>query len=164
MTRYCFALIAFCLAACGASPTPVLQPAVPAASPTPLPTLPVVISSDPPLDCGPEAAIALAQTQSDLALAADSKVEAARQSAADSAALAQIGQQEYLLARELMQAYAVPDCLLQAKVFADQFFEERIDAYKSLDAGDQVNYESHLNDSEIARQNMITVVNGVLGQ
>jgi len=163
MTRYRLALIAFCLAACGANPTPIPQPPVPVASPTPLPTLPVVIPTNPSLECGPEAAIALAQTQSDLALAADSKVEAARQ-AADAAALAQMGQEEYELARELMKAYAVPDCLLQAKVFADQFFEERIDAYQSLGAGDQASYESHLNDGEIARQNMITVVNGVLGQ
>jgi hypothetical protein len=114
------------------------------------------------LECGPEAAIALAQTQSDLALAADSRVEAARQISAGAAA--QIGLQEYALARDLMKSYAVPDCLLQAKVFADQFFGERIAAYAALGAGDQLAYEMHLGDSEIARQNMIVVVNGVLGQ
>jgi hypothetical protein len=156
-------------AACGAGPTTVPQPTIPVVTPTPfaptlVPTLPIVAPTNPPLDCGPEAAITLAQTQSDLALAADSKVEAASQAGADSAALAQTGIAEFTLARDLMKAYQVPDCLLQGKVFADQFFGERIDAYTALAAGDQAAYETHLGNSEIARQNMIVVVNGVLGQ
>lgn len=157
------------LAACGAEPTtlaptlPVLSP-TPSAEPTAIPTMVVVIPTNPPIECGPEAAIALAQTQSDLALAADGKVEALRQANADLAQISQTGVSEFQLARDLMLAYDVPECLLQAKVFADQFFGERIDAYEALATGDQAGYELHLSSGEIARQNMITVVNGVLGQ
>lgn len=157
------------LAACGADPTthaptlPVVSP-TPSAEPTVAPTMVVVIPTNPPAQCGPEAAIALAQTQSDLALAADGKVEALRQANADLTQIAQMGVSEFQLARELMLAYDVPECLLQAKVFADQFFGERIDAYQSLATGDQAAYESHLSNGEIARQNMVLVVNGVLGQ
>lgn len=157
------------LAACGANPTPVSQPTIPVVTPTPqpptpYPTLPIVAPTNPPLECGPEAAITLAQTQSDLSLAADSKVEALTQAGADTVTLAQTGLTEFNLARDLMKAYQVPDCLLQGKVFADQFFGERVEAYNALGAGDQASYETHLTNSEIARQNMITVVNGVLGQ
>ncbi len=157
------------LAACGADPT-TLAPTLPVVSPTPsaeptvAPTMVVVIPTNPPAQCGPEAAIALAQTQSDLALAADGKVEALRQANADLTQIAQMGVSEFQLARDLMLAYDVPDCLLQAKVFADQFFGERIDAYQSLATGDQTAYEAHLSNGEIARQNMVLVVNGVLGQ
>jgi hypothetical protein len=97
-------------------------------------------------------------------LAADSKVEALQQSGADSATIAKTGITEFGLARDLMKAYQVPPCLLQGKVFADQFFGERIDAYNALASGDQAGYDSHLNSSEIARQNMVSVVNKVLGQ
>lgn len=156
------------LSACGPEPTPQVQPTIPIVTPTPVPTLvptlPEQAPTNPPLDCGPEAAITLAQTQSDLSLAADSKVEALQQSGADSAAIAQTGLTEFTQARDLMKAYQVPNCLLQGKVFADQFFSERIDAYTALASGDQAGYESHLNNSEIARQNMVTVVNGVLNQ
>lgn len=169
---YWVVLSALVLAACVADPTRLPQPthavvqSTPTTlSPTPLvPTLAVVIPTNPSLECGPEAAIALAQTQSDLSLAADDKVEALTQANADTAAIARLGIDEFTLARDLMRAYDVPDCLLQAKVFADQFFGERIEAYTALSAGDQAAYESHLNNGEIARQNMIAVVNGVLGQ
>src|SRR5574341_1097046 len=164
---YWVVLSALGLAACVADPTRLPQPThdVVQSTPTPLvPTLAVVIPTNPSLECGPEAAIALAQTQSDLSLAADDKVEALTQANADTAAIARLGIDEFTLARDLMRAYDVPDCLLQAKVFADQFFGERIEAYTALSAGDQAAYESHLNNGEIARQNMIAVVNGVLGQ
>jgi hypothetical protein len=162
-------ILALALAACGADVTTPVQPTIPVvtatpARPTPIATLPEIAPTNPPMDCGPEAAITLAQTQSDLALAADSKVTALQQSGADNASIAQTGVTEYGLARDLMKAYQVPDCLLQAKVFADQYFGERIDAYTALGTGDQANYETHLNNGEIARQNMITVVNKVLGQ
>ena len=162
-------LLSVLLAACGAGTTLQPQPTIPVVTPTPpeptaVPTLPIVAPTNPPLDCGPEAAITLAQTQSDLALAADSKVEALQQANAESAIIAQTGVQEYGLARDLMRAYQVPDCLLQGKVFADQFFSERIDAYSALRTGDQAGYNTHLNNSEIARQNMIVVVNKILGQ
>jgi hypothetical protein len=163
--------VGFMLAACGLGPTTVVQPTLPVISPTPTPapTLiptqpPVVIPTNPPLECGPEAAIALAQTQSDLALAADGKVEALRATSTDMAMIAQTGVAEFNLARDLMLAYDVPECLLQAKVFANQFFEERIAAYTALGTGDTTAYDSHLNSGEIARQNMVLVVNGVLGQ
>jgi len=162
--------LALGLAACGAEPTPQPQPTIPVVTATPLPaptlipTLPEQAPTNPPMECGPEAAITLAQTQSDLSLAADSKVAALQQSGSDSATIAQTGVQEFSLARDLMKAYLVPDCLLQGKVFADQFFGERVEAYTALGTGDQAGYESHLNSSEIARQNMITVVNKVLGQ
>jgi hypothetical protein len=162
-------LVGLGIAAC-AAPTRLPQPTVPALSPAPtplsptlsVPTLEVVIPTNPPQECGAEAAIALAQTQSDLSLAADGKVESLRVANADSLIVAQLGVDEFSLARDLMRAYFVPDCLLQAKVFADQFFGERIDAYHALAAGDQSAYETHLTNGEIARQNMITVVNGVL--
>ena len=162
--RFVISVLAIVLTACLTDPTPLSQATIPVMSPTPLPTLAFLVPADPPLDCGPEAAIALAQTQSDLALAADSTVESLKQANAEAAAIAQTGLQEYSLARDLLKAYAVPDCLLQAKVFADQFFGERIEAYAALGASDTAGYETHLNNSEIARQNMITVVNGVLGQ
>ena len=160
------------LAACVAAPTrqPQTTVLVVAATPTgpaatlAVPTLAVVIPTNPPVECGAEAAIALAQTQSDLSLAADGKVEALWVANADPVTVANMGIDEFSLARDLMRAYFVPDCLLQAKVFADQFFGERIDAYLALAAGDQAGYETHLNNGEIARQNMITVVNGVLEQ
>jgi len=164
MSRLALPLWAIALTACLADPTPLSQATIPVMSPTPLPTLAVLVPANPPLECGAEAAIALAQTQSDLALAADSKVESLQQTNAEVAIIAQTGVQEYSLARDLLKAYAVPDCLLQAKVFADQFFGERIEAYAALSASDTAGYETHLNNSEIARQNMITVVNGVLGQ
>jgi len=157
------------VAACVGAPI-TLPPTLPIVSPTPspvatvVPTLVVVIPTNPPAQCGPEAAIALAQTQSDLALAADGKVESLRQANADLPQIAQTGLSEFQLARDLMLAYDVPDCLLQAKVFADQFFGERINAYQSLATGDEAGYDSHLSNGEIARQNMITVVNAVLEQ
>lgn len=158
-----------CLSACGADATLQSQPTIPVVTATPftptlIPTLPELAPTNPPLDCGPEAAITLAQTQSDLSLAADSKVEALQQSGADSSTIAKTGITEFGLARDLMRAYQVPPCLLQGKVFADQFFGERVDAYNALAAGDQAGYDSHLNSSEIARQNMVSVVNKVLGQ
>ncbi len=168
MSRTWLIWLGLALAACSANPpSPLSLQSTPLAlspAPTPLPTLPVVIPDDPPRDCGPEAAIALAQTQSDLALAADSRVEALQQANAGETAVAQSGQQEYGAARDLMKAYDVPECLLQAKVFADQFFAERIEAYKALAAEDRAGYEMHLNNGELARQNMITAVNGVLGE
>jgi len=161
-------LLILVLSACGANPTPISSPTIPAFTPTPtptvVPTLAFIAPTSPPLECGPEAAITLAQTQSDLALAADSKVKALEESGVDSVTLAQTGLSEYGLARDLMKAYQVPDCLLQGKVFADQFFGERVDAYTALAAGDQAAYETHLTNSEIARQNMIVVVNGLLSQ
>ena len=164
MRRRWLIMVGLLLTACGVNPTPLPQPTLISLQPTALPTLPVVISTDPPHDCGPEAAIALAQTQSDLALAADSRVEVLQQSNADAVAIAQAGQQEYGAARDLMKAYDVPECLLQAKVFADLFFTERIQAYQALSVGDPTAYDAHLNNGEIARQNMITAVNGVLGE
>ncbi|MBM4424459.1 MAG: hypothetical protein FJ030_13910 [Chloroflexi bacterium] len=157
-------LAGLALASCVADPAPLPQPAVPVVSPTPLPTLPYIVPTNPPLDCGPEAAIALAQTQSDLALAAAAEVDAIAQTTADSALIAQSGQKAFGLGLELMGYYDVPECLLQAKVFAVHFFEERIAAYDALAAGDDSAYDTHLNNAELARQNMVTVVNGVLGQ
>lgn len=162
--RFWLLAAALLLTACAAGPTPPPPTAAPVLPPTPIPTLAVVVPTDPPLECGAEAAIALAQTQSDLALAAVGQVEAASQTAADSGGVARAGRSAFGQARELMNAYAVPDCLSQAKVFAVRFFEERVAAYDALGAGDPAGYETHLNDGEIARQNMISVVNGVLGQ
>lgn len=169
MKRALLIMLAVLLAGCGADASLSQQPTIPVVTPTPdrptaIPTLPIEVPTNPPLGCGPEAAITLAQTQSDLALAADSKIQALQQSNAATAQIAQTGITEFGLARDLMKAYQVPDCLLQGKVFANQYFSERIEAYTALGAGDQTGYDTHLSNSEIARQNMVAVVNKVLGQ
>jgi hypothetical protein len=127
------------------------------------PTLDVVLP-EAVAECGPEAAIALAQTQSDLALAAAAQVDMIQQATQDPALIAQAGKNAFTAARDLMKAYAVPDCLLQGKEFAVLFFDERLEAYAALASGDQGGYEANLNEGETARQNMIAVVNGILGQ
>ena len=116
------------------------------------------------IECGPEAAIALAQTQSDLALAAAAQVDMIQQATQDPALIAQAGKNAFTAARDLMQAYAVPECLAPGKEFAVQFFDERLEAYAALASGDQSGYEANLNEGETARQNMIAAVNGILGQ
>lgn len=152
------------LAACVADPTaqPLAVTAVPL--PTPIPTLAYLGPTNPPLECGPEAAIALAQTQSDLALAAVGEVDAVQQTTSDAAVVGQTGHKAFSQALDLMKLYDVPECLLQAKVFAVQFFEERVAAYDALGGDDSAGYETHLNNGEAARQNMVTMVNKVLGQ
>ncbi len=153
-------LISLILAACGAPPDtqPLMRP-----SDTPAPTG-IVIVPTPTLECGAEAAIALAQTQSDLALAAVAELDAARQTTQDEPAIARKGLAAFTSAREVMKAYDVPECLASGKEFAVQFFDERIAAYAALQIGDRGSYETHLTNGEIARQNMIAAVNEVLGQ
>lgn len=152
-------LISLILAACGAPPAtpPLVRP-----SETPAPTSVVVVSTS-TVECGAEAAIALAQTQSDLALAAVAELDAARQATQDKPAIARKGLAAFTSAREVMQAYDVPECLAQGKEFAMRFFDERIAAYAALQIGDAGSYDTHLTNGEIARQNMITAVNEVLG-
>lgn len=158
--RFVMVLIALALAACG----PVATSRPPATRPpSPVPTVAVVAPASSP-DCGAEAAIALAQTHSDLALAAVAEVDAAQQTSQDPAAIGQAGQGAYSKALALMKEYDVPSCLLQGKVFAAQFFDERVAAYAALASGDSTGYQAHLANGEAARQNMVAVVNGVLGQ
>ncbi len=156
--RFVIVLIALALAAC--SPVATSQPPA-TRPPSPVPTVAAPTSSP---DCGAEAAIALAQTQSDLALAAVAEVDAAQQTSQDPTAIGQAGQGAYSKALSLMKEYDVPSCLLQGKVFAAQFFDERVAAYAALAAGDSNSYQAHLANGEAARQNMVAVVNGVLGQ
>jgi hypothetical protein len=158
--RFVIVLIALALAAC--SPVATSQPPA-TRPPSPAPTVAVVAPTASP-DCGAEAAIALAQTQSDLALAAVAEVDAAQQTSQDPTAIGQAGQGAYSKALSLMKEYDVPPCLLQGKVFAAQFFDERVAAYAALAAGDSNGYQAHLANGEAARQNMVAVVNGVLGQ
>lgn len=153
-----FLLISLILAACGAPPAaqPLLGP-----SETPAPTSAVVVPTS-TIECGAEAAIALAQTQSDLALAAVAELDATKQTTQDEPTIARKGLAVFTSAREVMKAYDVPQCLAQGKEFAVQFFDERIAAYAALQIGDAGSYDTHLTNGEIARQNMITAVNGLL--
>lgn len=150
-------VIGLILAACGA-PTatqPLVRP-----SETPAPTSMVIVPTS-TVECGAEAAIVLAQTQSDLALAA---VDAVKQTTQDEPTIAREGLAAFTSARDVMKAYDVPECLAQGKEFAVQFFDERIAAYAALEIGDRGSYDTHLTNGEIARQNMITAVNEVLGK
>ncbi len=151
--------ISLLAAACGAQPAaqPLIVP-----SETPAPTSVVVVPTS-AAECGAEAAIGLAQTQSDLALAALAELEATRPTTQDEPAIARKGLAAFTSAREVMKAYNVPECLAPGKKFALQFFDERIAAYAALQIGDAGSYETRLTNGEIARQNMITAVNGVLG-
>lgn len=153
-------LISLILAACGAPPAtqPLMRP-----SETPAPTIAVVVPTS-TIECGAEAAIALAQTQSDLALAALDQLEAVQRTTQDEPAIARKGLAAFTSAREVMKGYDVPECLAQGKEFAVQFFDERIAAYAALEIGDAGSYDTHLTNGEIARQNMITAVNEVLGK
>lgn len=149
-------LLGALLAAC-VTPTPL-----PTTAPT-VPTLPVARPT-PAEACGAEAAIALAQTQSDLALAAAAEVDEMAKTTQNPVVIGQAGRAAFSAALALMKAYDVPNCLLQGKVFAAKFFEERAAAYAALAINDQGGYETHLTNGEIARQNMIAVVNNLLGQ
>jgi len=173
MTRWLI-VCALILTACTADPTQ-LSPTTGAEAASALPpgsTLPpqpaawptlVVVLPPPVADCGPEAAISLAQAQSDLALAAVGQVDVLRQNTQDNALIGQGGQKSFTLAKDLMTAYAVPECLAQAKAFALEYFDKNIAAYTALAAGDQTGYETNLNHGEVARQNMTTEVNKLLG-
>ncbi|MEK9164454.1 MAG: hypothetical protein AAB342_03780, partial [Chloroflexota bacterium] len=96
-------LISLILAACGAQPTaqPPVRP-----SETPAPTS-AAIAPLSTADCGAEAAIALAQTQSDLALAALDQLEAVKGTTQDEPTIAQGGLAAVSSARGAMQAYGV---------------------------------------------------------
>ncbi len=161
MTRWLLLFGLFLTACAGATvePSPTVAPILPLATPTLNVVVPEAV-----IECGPEAAIALAQTQSDLALAAAAQVDTIQQATQEAALIAQAGKNAFTAARDLMQAYSVPDCLSRGKEFAVQFFDERLEAYAALASGDQSGYDLHLNNGEVARQNMIGVVNGVLGQ
>lgn len=114
------------------------------------------------LACGAEAAIILAQTQSDLALAALAKVDAIQKTTQDQIKIGKEGQAVFATARDAMKRQPVADCLTPAKNFAVQFFEERVAAYTALASGDRAGYDKHLADGETARQNMIGAVNKIL--
>ena len=152
-------LISLILAACGAPPAtqPLVRPSEPPA-PTSAAVVPTFTGR-----CGAEAAIALAQTQSDLALAAVAELDATKQTTQDEPAIARKGLAAFTSAGGVMQAYGVPECLAPGKEFAVQFFDERTAAYAALAIGDHGSYDAHLTNGEIARQNMITAVNEVLG-
>ncbi|MFQ5409272.1 MAG: hypothetical protein ACE5FI_12730 [Anaerolineales bacterium] len=136
---------------------PVAQP-----SPTaPAYELDVVIFPA-PSECGPEAAITLAQTQSDLALAAAANLEPLEAAAAGPTQVAAVGQAAFGAALELMAAYRVPDCLAPAHALAVQFFQERRAGYEALAVGAVESFERHLAQGEVARQAMTAAVNEVL--
>ena len=146
-----------------AATTRATAPATPPPqAPATWPTL-AVIMPPPVLECGPEAAISLAQAQSDLALAAVGQIDLLKQNTQDKALIGQGGQQSFSLAKDMMNAYPVPECLGQAKILALEYFDKNIAAYTAFASGDQTAYETNLNDGEIARQNMTTEVNKLLG-
>lgn len=168
----------FCLlmlTACTPNPTPTpvstgvanaathaAAPASPPQAPAVWPTLAVVMPP-PVVECGPEAAISLAQAQSDLALAAVGQVALLKQNTRDNALIGQGGQKSFSLAKDMMNAYPVPECLSQAKILALEYFDKNIAAYSAFASGDQAGYETSLNDGEAARQSMTAEVNKLLG-
>jgi hypothetical protein len=159
--KKCFLLVALVLTACGtdvtrAAATRISNPVAPPAA--------VAAATTGQLACGAEAAIILAQTHSDLALAAIAKVEAVQKTTHDQTKIGKEGQAIFGTARDVMKRLPVADCLTPAKNFAVQFFEERVAAYTALASGDRTGYNKHLADGEAARQNMIGAVNKVLGQ
>jgi len=159
--RKCFVLVAILLTACGSDPT---RAAATRISNQVSPPTAAVAAATGQLACGAEAAIILAQTQSDLALAAIAKVEAIQKTTQDQIKIGKEGQTVFATARDVMKRQPVADCLTPAKNFAVQFFEERVIAYTALASGDKAGYDQHLADGETARQNMIGAVNKVLGQ
>ncbi|MBI5052578.1 MAG: hypothetical protein HZC38_19730 [Chloroflexi bacterium] len=159
--RKCFVLVAIVLTACGSDST---RAAATRISNRVSPPTAAVAATVGQLACGAEAAIILAQTQSDLALAAIAKVEAIQKTTQDQTKIGKEGQTVFTTARDAMKRQPIADCLTPAKNFAVQFFEERVAAYTALASGDRAGYDKHLADSEAARQNMIGAVNKVLGQ
>ncbi|MEK9161920.1 MAG: hypothetical protein AAB261_01340 [Chloroflexota bacterium] len=164
--RKSFILVAILLTACGSDPT---RAAATRISNQVMPPTAAVAATPPntvvgQLACGAEAAIILAQTQSDLALAAIAKVEAIQKTTQDQIKIGKEGQAVFATARDAMKRQPVADCLTPAKNFAVQFFEERVAAYTALASGDRAGYNKHLAEGETARQNMIGAVNKVLGQ
>lgn len=155
-----FILVAILLTACGSDPTRAAATRISNQAP---PTAAVAATVG-QLACGAEAAIILAQTQSDLALAAIAKVEAIQKTTQDQIKIGKEGQTVFVTARDVMKRQPVADCLIPAKNFAVQFFEERVAAYTALASGDRAGYDQHLAEGETARQNMIGAVNKVLGQ
>ena len=164
------------LTACG-SPTPIPPAATsaPASSdPTPTPvaamngeqpapsvTLDVALGPA-PAECGPEAAITFAQTQNDLALAADALFQQATTSGNPQAA--DIGIAAFEQALFTLEAYPTPDCLTPARLAALDAFTQRIRAYQSLQSGDTANYDALLFASEQARQTMLAELTNILAQ
>jgi len=154
-----FIWVAILLTACGSDPTRVAATRI---SNQVLPPTAAVAATTGQLACGAEAAIILAQTQSDLALAAIAKVEAFQKTTQDQAKIGKEAQAVFVTARDVMKRQSVAECLTPAKKFAVQFFEERVAAYTALASGDRAGYDKHLADGETARQNMIGAVNKVL--
>jgi len=159
--RKSFVLVAILLAACGSDPTRVAATRISNQAPPPTAAVAATVGQ---LACGAEAAILLAQTQSDLALAAIARVDAIQKTTQDQVKIGKEGQAVFATARDVMKRQPVADCLTPAKNFAVQFFEERVAAYTALASGDRVGYDKHLADGETARQNMNVTLNKVLGQ
>ncbi len=131
----------------------VAEAPAPDVGPTAIYELEVIIRPA-PTDCGPEAAITLAQTHSDLALAAITDVHSVEVTTGDPIYIAAIGTAAFGAALEQMAAYRVPECLAPAHTQAVRFFSERSAGYESLAAGDQIGFENHLAQGEAARQEM----------
>lgn len=159
--KKCFLWVAILLTACGSDPTRAVATRI---SNSGSPPTAAVAATTGQLACGAEAAIILAQTQSDLALAAIAKVDAIQKTTQDQIKIGKEGQAVFATARDAMKRQPVADCLTPAKNFAVQFFEERVAAYTALASGDRAGYDKHLADGEAARQNMIGALNKVLGQ
>ena len=159
--KRCLVWVALLLIACGSDPTRAVATRI--SNPVTPPTAAVAVTVG-QLACGAEAAIILAQTQSDLALAAIAKVEAIQKTTGDQIKIGKEGQAVFTTARDVMKRQGVAECLTPAKNFAVQFFEERVAAYAALVSGDRAGYDKHLADGEAARQNMIGAVNTVLAR
>lgn len=164
------------LTACG-SPTPI-PPATSSAQangdaattpvaatngeqPAPTVTLDIILVPA-PAECGPEAAITFAQTQNDLALAADTLFQQA--SASGNPQAADIGVAAFEQALFTLEAYPTPDCLTPARLAALDAFTQRILAFEVLRAGNTASYEALLLASEQARQTMLAELTNVLSQ
>jgi hypothetical protein len=159
--RFYLAIVIFMLTACEVSPTPLVATRV--QNQVKPPTAAGAGTSG-QLTCGAEAAITLAQTQSDLALAALTRMEALQKTTSDNARLGKEGQTIFATARNVMKSYAVPDCLAIAKTFAVKFFDDRVVAYVALAANDKATYDKRLAEGEAARQSMVEAVNKVLAE
>ena len=160
-----FAVISTACTTSSTSPEIVLAQVAEAPAPDVAPTaiyeLEVVIQPA-PTDCGPEAAITLAQTHSDLALAAIADVYSVEVTTGDPIYIAAIGTAAFGAALEKMAAYRVPECLARAHTQAVRFFSERSAGYGSLAAGDQTGFENHLEQGEAARQEMNAELSALL--
>lgn len=163
------------LAACGGGdlPAPAALPATPqtvlpvatdAVMVTEMASLPVVtldvVLAVLPLDCGAEASIGFAQAQNDLALAAEAQVSGL--DSTNMPMLAAVGQAAFGTALAQLQTYTIPACLEPARQAAVASLQARVAGYVALGAGDDETRQAQFTQSELYRQQAVTVLNEIL--